>query len=168
MIPSRISKMINLQINREFYSAYFYFDMATYYSIQGLAGFSHWFTYQAQEEMEHAVKFRDYLLACNVNVELEPILAPPKGYANLEEPLQLTLQHEKQVTAWVKEIHVAATEEKDFRTLQLIDWFVKEQEEEEENTSALLASFIECHGNAEKISMLDASLSKRGLITTAE
>lgn len=163
MLSSHITKIINLQINREIYSAYFYFDMANYYSSQGLDGFSHWFTYQAQEELEHATRFRNYLLAQSALVELAPVLAPPKGYENLAAPLQLTLEHEKQVTAWILDIQKLALEERDFKTLQMLDWFISEQVEEEGNANDLIARFAACNNNAKDISELDAELAIRGI-----
>jgi len=42
------------------------------------------------------------------------------------------------VTALINDIYAAAYEIKDFRTMQFLDWFVKEQGEEETNAQDLI------------------------------
>ena len=62
MLNMEITKLLNEQINKELYSAYLYMDMANYYADQGLNGFENWFFVQTQEERDHAMLFRQYLL----------------------------------------------------------------------------------------------------------
>jgi hypothetical protein len=45
------------------------------------------------------------------------------------------------VTSLIHAIYSAANEAKDFRTMQFLDWFVKEQGEEEKNAEDLLKKF---------------------------
>ena len=54
---ANVSKLLNEQINKEFYSAYLYLDMANYYKDQSLDGFYNWYKIQAQEERDHAMLF---------------------------------------------------------------------------------------------------------------
>ena len=58
---SNVSKLLNEQINKEFYSAYLYLDFANYYASVGLDGFENWYRVQAQEERDHAMLFYQYL-----------------------------------------------------------------------------------------------------------
>ena len=46
---ANVSKLLNEQINKEFYSAYLYLDFANYYAAVGLNGFENWYRVQAQE-----------------------------------------------------------------------------------------------------------------------
>ena len=48
---------INKQINREFYAAYLYFAMATYFAEINMEGFAKLTKNHAKEELEHAKKF---------------------------------------------------------------------------------------------------------------
>ncbi|NLK96794.1 MAG: ferritin, partial [Epulopiscium sp.] len=57
MLNPEVAKLLNEQINKEFYSAYLYMAMANYYSDQGLEGFENWFFIQTQEERDHALLF---------------------------------------------------------------------------------------------------------------
>ena len=52
---ANVSKLLNEQINKEFYSAYLYLDFANYYAAVGLDGFENWYRVQAQEERDHAL-----------------------------------------------------------------------------------------------------------------
>ena len=51
---ANVSKLLNEQINKEFYSAYLYLDFANYYASVGLDGFENWYRVQAQEEKNAA------------------------------------------------------------------------------------------------------------------
>ena len=61
MLNEKVVALLNDQINKEFYSAYLYLDMANFYADKGLAGFQNWFTIQAQEERDHGVLVYQYL-----------------------------------------------------------------------------------------------------------
>ena len=61
MLDKKVAELINTQVNKEFYSAYLYLDMANYYKDQSLDGFYNWYKVQAQEERDHAVLFMEYL-----------------------------------------------------------------------------------------------------------
>lgn len=58
---ANVSRLLNEQINKEFYSAYLYLDFANYYKDAELNGFSNWYQVQAQEERDHAMLFIQYL-----------------------------------------------------------------------------------------------------------
>ena len=49
MLSKKIVELLNDQVNKEFYSAYLYLDMANYYKDEGLNGFFNWYKIQAQE-----------------------------------------------------------------------------------------------------------------------
>ena len=61
MLDKKVIELLNDQINKEFYSAYLYLDMANYYIDNDLDGFGNWYTIQAQEERDHALLFLKYL-----------------------------------------------------------------------------------------------------------
>ena len=62
MLNAKIAKLINEQVNKELYSGYLYLDFANYYADEGLDGFAHWYEIQAQEERDHAMMMRRYLI----------------------------------------------------------------------------------------------------------
>ena len=60
-MDQKVASLINEQINKEFYSAYLYLDIANYYIDNNLDGFGNWYNIQAQEERDHALLFIKYL-----------------------------------------------------------------------------------------------------------
>lgn len=75
--------------------------------------------------------------------------------------LKAGLEHEMYVTDLINNIYAAAHEVKDFRTMQFLDWFVKEQGEEETNASDLISK-MELFGSDPKgLYMLNSELSGR-------
>ena len=161
MLDSKVAELLNNQINKEFYSAYFYLDMANYYEEQGLLGFSSWYKIQAQEERDHAMLFIDYLQNNGGKVKFETIEAPAKEYKNFLEPLEETLVHERYVTSLIHTIYDAAYSVKDFRTMQFLDWFVKEQGEEEKNSDDLIKKFKLFGSDSKGLYSLDSEMGLR-------
>lgn len=161
MLHQEISKLLNEQIMKEFYSAYLYLDMANHYSDQNLNGFENWFYIQMQEERDHAMLFRQYLLNNDESVTLLPIAAPDKKFETLKDPLLYTLEHEREVTASINTIYEATYTHNDYRTRQFLDWFIKEQGEEEKNSTDLIKRFELFGEDAKSLYMLDSELGAR-------
>ena len=141
MLAPKVTTLLNEQVNKEFYSAYLYLDMANFYADKGLLGYENWFKVQAQEEMSHAMLFRQYLQNNGHRVTLSAIADPSKEYADLKTPLLDALSHEQYVTKSINTIYEEALKEKDFRTQQFLDWFIKEQGEEEMNAQENIQKF---------------------------
>ncbi len=158
---SKISSLLNEQINKELYSAYLYLDIADYYAEQGLNGFENWFYVQAQEERDHAMLIRTYLLNNDEIITLTAIAAPVLKKDALKTPLTETLAHEQFVTASINNIYAEAYEVKDFRTMQFLDWFVKEQGEEEKNATDLIRKFELFGSDSKGLYLLDQELGAR-------
>lgn len=161
MLNQEVVKLLNEQINKEFYSAYLYMDMANYYADQSLNGFEHWFFVQMQEERDHALLFRQYLLNNGEVVKLDAIAAPDKTYLTFRDPLVLALEHEQFVTASINTIYEAAYKNKDFRTMQFLDWFIKEQGEEEKNADDNVKKFDLFASDPKGLYMLDNEFKAR-------
>lgn len=161
MLNQEVVKLLNEQINKEFYSAYLYMDMANYYADNSLNGFEHWFFVQMQEERDHALLFRQYILNNGEVVKLDAIAAPDKAYANFREPLVLAYEHEQFVTASIHNIYDVAYSKKDFRTMQFLDWFIKEQGEEEKNSDENIKKFDLFASDPKGLYMLDNELKAR-------
>lgn len=141
MLDKKVKDLINEQITKELYSGYLYLDFANYYYDQGLDGFANWYDVQAQEERDHAMMMRTYLLDNGEKVELLEIAKPDKVLNSLEDPLRFALEHEQYVTSLINTIYKAARDIDDFRTMQFFDWFVKEQCEEEKNAEDMIRKY---------------------------
>lgn len=161
MLNPEIAKLLNEQITKEFFSAYLYLDIANFYSDHNLNGFENWFYIQMQEERDHALLFRQYLLNNDEQVKLLPIEAPRKEFVTLKDPLVETLAHEISVTEAINKIYEATYTHNDYRTRQFLDWFIKEQGEEEKNSNDLIKRFELFGDDAKSLYMLDNELGAR-------
>ena len=157
----KVAEMLNTQINKEFYSAYLYLDFSNYYESKGLSGFANWYMIQAQEERDHALLFLRYLQNNDCAVNLMPVDKPDQNYGGFSDPLKYGFEHEKYVTSLINDIYEAAYQAKDFRTMQFLDWFIKEQGEEEKNASDLIAKFELFGGDPKGLYSLDNELGQR-------
>ena len=157
----KVAALLNDQINKEFYSAYLYLDMANFYSQKGLDGFANWHEIQAREEQDHAMLMYQYLHNNGETVTLEAIAKPDKTFTTLMDPLKAGLEHEKYVTSLINNIYAAAQEVNDFRTTQFLDWFIKEQGEEEKNSSDQITKMELFGDDARSLYMLNSELAAR-------
>ena len=137
-MDAKLAELLNNQINEELYSAYLYLTFADYYEGRGLKGFANWYMVQVEEEMAHAKILRRYLLDNDADVKMLAIAQPDKEFKNDLEPLEAGLEHEKYITDCINKCYAAAYEVHDFRAMQMLDWFVKEQGEEETNASDMI------------------------------
>ena len=139
-MDKKVYELINDQINKELYSGYLYLSFADYYEAEGLKGFANWYMIQAQEERDHALIFRKYLLDNGCEVKLLAIDQPDKEFVDLLGPLEAGLEHEQYVTSLIDGIFEAAVKAKDYRTQQFLKWFIDEQLEEEANASDMISN----------------------------
>ncbi len=161
MLDAKVHELLNQQINKEFYSAYLYLDFSNYFEAAGLDGFANWYKIQAQEERDHAMLFYTYLQNENMPVTLEAIAKPDKVLSSSMDVLKAGLEHEEYVTSLINDIYAAAYDVRDFRTMQFLDWFVKEQGEEETNANDLISK-MELFGSDPKgLYMLNQELAGR-------
>ena len=136
-----IARLLNEQINHEFYSAYLYLDMANYYDENDLDGYANYYMVQAQEERDHALLFMKYMQNNGLKVSLEAIGKPDKTYGAVIDPLVAAAEHERFVTALINNIYHEAHQAKDYRTMKFLDWFVDEQMEEEDSADTMISRY---------------------------
>ena len=160
-MDKKVHELLNQQINKEFYSAYLYLDFSNYFKRRGLDGFANWYMIQAQEERDHAMLFYQYLQNENLVVTLDAIAKPDKEFSSDMDVLLAGLEHEKYVTSLINDIYAAAYDVKDFRTMQFLDWFVKEQGEEETNANDMITKMELFGSDPRSLYMLNSELAAR-------
>ena len=158
---AKVHELLNQQINKEFYSAYLYLDFSNYFEDAGLDGFANWYKVQAQEERDHAMLFYQYLQNENQKVTLEAIAKPDKVFSAHIDVLKAGLEHEEYVTSLINDIYAAAYDARDFRTMQFLDWFVKEQGEEETNANDMITKMELFGSDPKSLYMLNQELAAR-------
>ena len=160
-LDTNVGNILNQQINKEFYSAYLYLTFADFYEEQGLKGFANWYVIQSQEELAHARILRRYLLDNDWTPTMEAIAKPDLTFTKVVEPIKAAYEHEQFITASINECYAVAQKANDFRTMQLLDWYVKEQGEEEANASDLLKAVELFGGDPKNLYDLDRENAAR-------
>jgi len=161
MISNKMADRINLQINREMYSAYLYLAMAAKMTGTGYMGIGKWLTIQYHEEMFHAMKFVKYLEEQSATVKYAQIETPAFTESGVKELFQHVLKHEQSVTSSIREMVELARTEKDYATENLLQWYINEQVEEEKNDAEILQAIDLIGNNAQGLFMLNIELGKR-------
>ena len=161
MFTEKMQKALNGQLNAELYSSYLYLSMNAYFKSVNLDGFANWMHYQAQEELEHSMKFYDFIIQRGAKVELMQIEPPPTEWSSPLAVFEATLAHEQKVTGLINDLVNVAHEENDHATNIFLQWFVSEQVEEEESVGGVLEQ-LKLMGDAQGgLFMMDRELAKR-------
>ncbi|MCE1205784.1 MAG: ferritin [Spirochaetia bacterium] len=161
MISTKMADRINLQINREMFSAYLYMAMSARMTEMGYTGIGKWLMIQYHEEMFHAMKFAKYLQDQGASVKLDKLDTPDFPEKTVKELFQHVLKHEQWVTASIREMVELARTEKDYATENLLNWYIDEQVEEEKNATEILQAIDLIGNNAQGLFMLNVELGKR-------
>ncbi len=162
MISKKMTEQLNEQIKNEVYSAAYYFAISSYCSAKDYHGTAHYFRVQAGEEMNHALKIYDYLLDVDARAVVPAVEQPPVEYTTIEEIFKKALAHEQFITSCINKLMDLANGEKDYATANFLQWFVKEQIEEEANVNKVLAQLKMVGTDSRGLFLLDMELGKRG------
>lgn len=164
MINEKLQNAFNDQINKELYSEYLYLAMKIYFQEQNLQGFVNWFDVQVQEEHAHAMGMFNYLNERGGSIKLEAIEKP---VVEGDCPLTIfehVLRHEEYVTSRINALMDVADEVKDRAALSFLDWYLKEQVEEESNVGGVLATLKLIGDDKKALLMLDKDLAARTFV----
>ncbi|MBP3925224.1 ferritin [bacterium] len=164
MISKEMEKAFNDQINAELYSEYLYLSMQAYFSRLNLQGFVNWFTVQVQEEHAHAMGMFDYVHERGGDVRLMAIDAPQTDWESPLACFEHVLEHEQLVTSKINALMDVAENERDRAALSFLDWYLKEQVEEESNVGGVLATLKLIKDDANALLLLDKDLAARTFV----
>ncbi|MBE2279642.1 MAG: ferritin [Ignavibacteriaceae bacterium] len=160
-LSEKVFKVLCDQVNAELYSSYIYLSMSSWFDSTGYSGFAKWMRAQADEEREHAMKIYDYILERNGRVILAAIPAPKSEWSSVKEVFADTLAHEQKVSAMINNIADVSFSEKDYATVEFMNWFLKEQVEEEASVGAIVDKIEMIGESKNSMYLLDRDLGKR-------
>jgi len=161
MLNKKIENAINKQINAELWSAYLYLSMSAYFESINLGGFANWMRVQAQEEVGHAMRFYNHVIERRGRVTVSAITAPPMHWKSPLNAFEDAFKHEQKVTGMINDIVTMAAAEKDHATVNMLQWFIAEQVEEELSTNTFVQKLKMISTNTGGLYMLDRELSQR-------
>ena len=161
MMTNKMEKALNEQINEELFSAYLYLAMSAWFESQNLPGFASWMKVQAREENGHAMKFFDYVSERRGRVVLKAIKEPGKEWKSPLAAFEAALEHEQYITGCINDLVNLSAAEKDHATAGLLQWFVKEQVEEEASADRIVQMLKMAANAPGALLMLDHQMGER-------
>ena len=161
-LSKKMQDALNEQIKEEMASAYIYLAMAAYCESINLPGFARWMQAQSNEELAHAMKFYGYINERGGRVIFQALEQPETEFEGPVDVFEKTLAHEQYITGRIHKLYALATEEKDYASTGLLQWFVDEQVEEESNATEILDILKMIGDKGQALFMVDRQLGSRG------
>ena len=141
LISNEIEMLLNQQVKKEAYSSAVYLSMASWCNRNGYDFSSEYFFKQAEEERQHQLKFYKYVLDMGGNAVSPEITGIKLEYNSFREVFEEALDQEISVTQSINNIYARCLKSQDFVTMEFLNWFLKEQREEEYKARRALELF---------------------------
>lgn len=160
-LPENVHEALCAQYNFERESAAKYESIASAFEDVNWGGFAHWMHKQAEEELSHAKRFFEYLADRNATIYVRELPTPPEfNGEDILGDFSAALEHETVVTKNLSSIARLALDMNDFMTFEFMQWFLREQVEEEATLVQIISDMN--HGNCPaSIIIIDRELAKR-------
>ena len=126
-MDAKLLQAFNKQINHDFYSAYLYFAMSTYFSEIAMQGFCDFMKHKTSEKLENAQKIYDYLILRDEKLVFSKIEEPSVDWINVSDVFTSALSHEEFILSQIKELHKIARETDDVAAMEYSSHLLNEQ-----------------------------------------
>ena len=136
-MDTKLLQSFNKQINHEFYGAYLYFAMSTYFNEIAMQGFCDFMKHKTSEKLESAQKTYDYLILRDEKLVFSKIEEPSVDWINVSDVFTTALTHEEFMLSQTKEFYNIAKEADDVAAMEYISHLLNEQ--------------VKCVGNFRKL-----------------
>ncbi|MCB2204140.1 non-heme ferritin [bacterium] len=161
MLSKTMVEKLNDQINIEFESSNLYLQMAAWCAWKGYEGGETFLRMHSEEERMHMMKLFSYVGETGALAKIGSTEQPKLEFESLSDMFEQILSHEKFVTSKINELVASAYEEKDFSTLNFLQWYVAEQHEEETLFNALLDKIKLIGHDGRGLYLIDKELGKQ-------
>ena len=138
MLSQEMATALNEQIGSEFSASNHYLAIAAYFAQGSLDDWAAFFYRQAEEERQHGLKILGFLIDNAAPVSLPAIAAASTDFPNALAAVTSALESERRVSSQFDAMAVLADEQRDYQGLQFLQWFLREQVEEEATMSKLV------------------------------
>ena len=138
MIKLKVQSAINEQIKKEEFSSRLYLAMAIWSEVNGFPGASKFLYEHADEERMHMMKFVHFVNERGGKAQLMDIEQPTHEYKSLLDVFEQVMEHEEYITESINNLYEVAINEKDYTTMNFLQWYITEQLEEESLFSTIL------------------------------
>jgi len=137
-LPKKITASLNAQITQEAYASQIYLSYGAWAGSEGYAGIANFLFRHAEEERNHMMKILEYIVKRGGEVTIEAIPAPHANPKSVNECFEQIFKHEVNNTKAIYALVKLSLDEEDWATWNFMQWFVKEQVEEESFAMNLL------------------------------
>ena len=161
MLSKTVQDAMNEQIKNELYSAYLYLSMAAHFESTNLPGFAHWMKIQATEEVKHSMKFFEYIVERGSKVALKAIDQPTSDFKTPLDIFKMAHKHELKVTGMIHKLYELAMKENDYPSQVMLQWYIKEQVEEEKNAESIVEQLKMAGDSSAALLMADRQFAAR-------
>jgi len=122
---------LNSQMTKEAHAAQIYLSYGSWADSQGYEGVANFLFRHAQEERNHMMKVLEYILERGGKVKVEAIPAPDADPVSIHNCFEKVFTQEVDNTKAIYDLVKLSFDEQDWATWNFMQWFVKEQTEEE-------------------------------------
>jgi len=138
-LSEKISEALNSQMTKEAHAAQIYLSYAAWINDKGYEGIANFLFRHAEEERNHMMKFLEYILERGGKVKVTSIPEPGPDPVSVYNCFEKVFEQEVDNTKSIYKLVKLSMEEEDWATWNFMQWFVKEQVEEETLALNLLA-----------------------------
>jgi ferritin len=131
LVSSEIETLLNQQIKKEAHSSSLYLSMSSWCDQNGFDFSADYFLKQSEEERVHQLKLFKYVLDMGGNAISPEVSSIKTDFNSFREVFEDALEAEIAITQSFKNIAARCHKEQDYVTLEFLNWFLKEQREEE-------------------------------------
>ena len=167
MLSEKVNKVLNDQIAMEAYASNAYLAIASWCEQKGFDGTARFFYSQSDEERMHMMKIFRFVNEAEGHALSPSVEQPQHDFSNYKSIFETALQNEKRVTKSINELLKIAVNENDYRTQNMLQWFVDEQLEEENQIQIILDKLSLIGDNGLGYFMIDAELGKKAGVKEA-
>lgn len=167
METNRLSKTLadalNAQMTNEAHNAQIYLAYGSWATDKGYDGIANFLFRHANEERNHMMKILEYILKRGAKVVVSAIPDPGPDPVSVNDCFEKVFKSEVENTGNIYNIVNMSMAEKDWATWNFMQWFVKEQTEEETLAMDLLSKIKVAGGanaNDDALYTLDLDLGK--------
>src|ERR1700748_2466062 len=138
-LSQTLAAALNQQMTNEAHNAQIYLAYASWASNEGYDGIANFLFRHSNEERNHMMKILEYILKRGAKVVVSAIPSPGPEPTNVNDCFEKIFKSEVENTASIYNIVNMSMAEKDWATWNFMQWFVKEQTEEETLALDLMA-----------------------------
>lgn len=161
MISKTLNDELNQQIEYEFFSSHLYLAMSAKFAGLDFMGAARWMRTQAEEERIHALMFVDFIVENGGEAKITGFEDPIVEGNDLMSIYEQTLEHERFVTGRINFLMGMANDERNYATVNFLNWFINEQVEEEANAESIIKSLKLIGKDGNGLYQLDKELGTR-------